>query len=345
MSCPGKSACIYADFLNELCGIPSVDLSKIPDKCTSLIVKESFVDLNYHIVADTCQCETNKLMLDHLDKVLAFSKPVYLYYSHISLEEWTQVLACEACDGGTNSLDEMIGLEAFFNEHPGITGVILSAFEYNDDSTEFPGFSENLKKYIEVMKTTFPALEIGIEFNGRFLIDQYTDPQIPWLDIAVIEPVTDFFIISVTRLNECDNPALYNSGVSPMNSSTTPYTMENIEGILPELSIPKEKLYFKYSLRPWSDPNNTPTICYLTIQQMCEYPSNTTIFCSDTMESFYEKGQFAFKNGAGFMTDDLVFNDPENKCKCEKPFGSFYALLNGFECGIVKPCELFPCRQ
>ncbi|KAL4154312.1 hypothetical protein QTP88_000195 [Uroleucon formosanum] len=189
---PGKSACIYGDFINELCAFPSVDLSKIPDKCTSLIVKETFVDLNYHIIADPCQCEINKKMLDHLDKVLAFSKPVYLYYSHISQEEWTQVLACEACDGGTNSLDEMIGLEAFFNEHPGITGVILSAFEHNY-STEFPGFSENLKKYIEVMKSSFPGLEVGIQIEGRFLIDQLTDPQIPYFESSVSVPSSGEF--------------------------------------------------------------------------------------------------------------------------------------------------------
>ncbi|KAL4134683.1 hypothetical protein QTP88_006409 [Uroleucon formosanum] len=129
---------------------------------------------------------------DHLDKVLAFSKPVYLYYSHISQEEWTQVLACEACDGGTNSLDEMIGLEAFFNEHPGITGVILSAFEHNY-STEFPGFSENLKKYIEVMKSSFPGLEVGIQIEGRFLIDQLTDPQIPYFESSVSVPSSGEF--------------------------------------------------------------------------------------------------------------------------------------------------------
>ncbi|KAL4134678.1 hypothetical protein QTP88_006404 [Uroleucon formosanum] len=205
---PGKSACIYGDFINELCAFPSVDLSKIPDKCTSLIVKETFVDLNYHIIADPCQCDINKKMLDHLDKVLAFSKPVYLYYSHISQEEWTQVLACEACDGGTNSLDEMIGLEAFFNEHPGITGVILSAFEHNvtknlllmfdltkasEYSTEFPGFSENLKKYIEVMKSSFPGLEVGIQIEGRFLIDQLTDPQIPYFESSVSVPSSGEF--------------------------------------------------------------------------------------------------------------------------------------------------------
>lgn len=39
------------------------------------------------------------------------------------------MLACEASNGGTNSLDEMKGLAKFLNEHPGVTGVILSNLE------------------------------------------------------------------------------------------------------------------------------------------------------------------------------------------------------------------------
>ncbi|KAL4154307.1 hypothetical protein QTP88_000188 [Uroleucon formosanum] len=342
---PGISGCSYFNYINVNCKLPGVELSEIPDECTSLVVKRFYVDLNYHVAANPSNCEKNKINTDNLDKVLAFSKPVYVYYGYATQSEWTQVLACEVCDGGTNSLDEMKGLKAFFNEHPGITGVILSAFEHNEYSTEFPGFSENLKKYIEVMKSSFPGLEVGIQFEGQFLIDQYTNPQIPWLDIAVIEPVTDFFIISVMHLNDCTDESLYNSGIAPMTSSTTPYTMEKIKSILPELSIPKGKLYFKYMLNPYSDPNDSHTLCDLTIQQMCEHPLDTTLYCSESMESFYKKGQFAFENGAGFITEEIGLNDPENKCKCEKPFGSFYALLNGFECGIPKPCALYPCRQ
>ncbi|KAL4154348.1 hypothetical protein QTP88_000227 [Uroleucon formosanum] len=175
---PGISGCSYFNYINENCKLPSVELSEIPDECTSLVVKRFFVDLNYHVAANPSNCEKNKI--NNLDKVLAFSKPVYVYYGYATQSEWTQVLACEVCDGGTNSLDEMKGLKAFFNEHPGITGVILSAFEHNEYSTEFPGFSENLKKYIEVMKSSFPGLEVGIQFDGQFLIDQYTNPQIPW---------------------------------------------------------------------------------------------------------------------------------------------------------------------
>ncbi|KAL4134690.1 hypothetical protein QTP88_006416 [Uroleucon formosanum] len=281
---------------------------------------------------------------DNLDKVLAFSKPVYLYYSYATHEEWIQVLAYETSNGGNHS-SEMTALGEFLNEHPGITGVIFRYLEHNEHSTELHGFSENLKKYIEMMKTTFPSLEVGIQFKGRFLIDQYTNPQIPWLDIAVIEPVTDFFIIAVMILNDCTDESLYKTGVAPMNSSTTAYTMEKIKSILPKLSIPKEKLYFKYILGPMSHPNDSYSLCDLTIQKMCERPSDTTLYCSESMESFYKKGQFAFENGAGFMTDEIGMNDPENICKCEKPFGSFYALLNGFEGGILKPCASYPCGK
>ncbi|XP_029346528.1 uncharacterized protein LOC100158692 isoform X2 [Acyrthosiphon pisum] len=338
---PGIAGCNHLGFMNTECGLPEIDVSCFPEACTSIIYDGVFVNLNYHVFGDPCSCNAKKV-IDALDKTLQAKRPTYLYYGHISQSEWTQVLACEACNGGINSLDEMKGLKAFLDEHPGITGLILTTFENDNYSIEFPGFSENLKKYLEVMKTSFPQLEIGIEVSGKFLIDQFTAPVIPWLDIKVIDPVTDFFVISVMFLNDCTcENDLFSSGVAPMTSKTTNYTLEKLKCILPEASFPKEKTYFRFRVNPSSDPNDTNTRCDLTIQKMCTHPSDTCLFCSDTLESFNEKGKFAKDNGVGFFTSNLDINDPTNLCKCEKPFASFYALLDGFNGVTSKPCNLF----
>lgn len=43
----------------------------------------------------------------------------------------------------------------------------------------------------------------------------------------------------------------------------------------------------------------------------------------------------------GFVTSGIALNDPKNQCKCEKPFASFYALLDGFnDAPSSKPCAL-----
>jgi hypothetical protein len=59
------------------------------------------------------------------------SKRVFLFYGHITEQDWTTLLACESCNGGTNSLDEMKGLKAFLDEHPGIDGLVLTSLEFD----------------------------------------------------------------------------------------------------------------------------------------------------------------------------------------------------------------------
>ncbi|CAI6353041.1 unnamed protein product [Macrosiphum euphorbiae] len=339
---PGIAGCNHLGFMNTECCSPEVEASGLPEPCTSIVYDGVFVDLNYHVFGDPCTCTNDIKVLENLDKTLESKRPTYVYYGHMTQSEWTQVLACEACNGGINSLDEMKGLKAFLDEHPGIKGLILTTFENDNYAIEFPGFSENLKKYLEVMKTSFPELEIGIEVSGMFLIEQFTDPKLPWLDIKVIDPVTDFFVISVMYLNDCTcENDLYGSGVAPMTSKSTNYTLEKLKCILPEASFPKEKTYFRFRLNPTSDPNDSNTRCDLTIQKMCTSPADTCLFCSDTLESFNEKGKFAKDNGVGFFTSNLDLNDPTNLCKCEKPFASFYAILDGFNGVTSKPCDLF----
>jgi hypothetical protein len=50
-------------------------------------------------------------------------------YGHATQEEWTQVLACEACNNGTNSQLEMKGLKSFLEQHPGIKDLLITNLE------------------------------------------------------------------------------------------------------------------------------------------------------------------------------------------------------------------------
>ncbi|XP_060859529.1 uncharacterized protein LOC132936780 isoform X2 [Metopolophium dirhodum] len=322
---PGIAGCNYLGYINKQCGFPELDASCLPEACTSILFDGIFVDLNYHVFGNSCLCESNQKIIDGLDKTLKAKRPTYVYYGHVTQSEWTQILACEACNGGTNSLDEMKGLKAFLDEHPGITGLILTSIENGETTNlkpiEFPGYSENLKKYLDVMKTSFPQLEIGIEVSGKFLIDQFTAPEIPFY------------------LNDCTND-LIKTGIAPMTSKSTNYTLEKLKCILPLTSFPKDKTYFKFRLSPASDPSDSKTICDLNIQKMCVHPKDACKYCSDTLESFNEKGKFAKENGVGFFTSNMDVNDPRNLCKCEKPFATFNALLDGFNGVTSKPCKL-----
>lgn len=49
---PGIAACNHPGFMNKECGLPEVDVSCIPEACTSIIYDGVFVDLNYHVFGD-----------------------------------------------------------------------------------------------------------------------------------------------------------------------------------------------------------------------------------------------------------------------------------------------------
>lgn len=45
-----------------------------------------------------------------------------------------------------------------------------------DDKTVFPKFSECLKIYINVIKSTFPDVHVGLSFLASFFVDYYNNP-------------------------------------------------------------------------------------------------------------------------------------------------------------------------
>ncbi|XP_060848366.1 uncharacterized protein LOC132927794 [Rhopalosiphum padi] len=337
----GISACGFFGARAQICGLSDVPITSIPADCLSILIDEVSVDLRYH-VSIPCACNPNNRPLVNLDKILKMkgTKRVFICYGHANIEEWSAMLACESCNGGTNSLDEMKGLKAFFNEHPGIDGLILTGLEYDEDSFEFPGYSENLKTYLEVMKKSFPDLIVGLDLSGRFLIDQFTNPKIPWLDITVIDSVTDFYVVSVVFLNDCTSKDFRN-GIAPMTASYTNYTLDKLKDVLKQASIPKEKIHFKFKLNPLCNPNDSYMFCDLTMEKICLQPQETSSWCVDTLSSFNEKGNYANKYGAGFIGSSLDFNDPDNCCNCEKPFIGFNAILDGFNGVTTKPCGSF----
>jgi hypothetical protein len=55
----------------------------------------------------------------YLDNILKMkdSRRIFLYYGHDTVQEWTEMLACESSNGGTNSLKEMESLKFFLDEH------------------------------------------------------------------------------------------------------------------------------------------------------------------------------------------------------------------------------------
>ncbi|XP_025198334.1 uncharacterized protein LOC112596767 [Melanaphis sacchari] len=336
----GISACCFDGGRAKRCSLSDVQISKTPETCTAIFYDGVYVDLKYHVYVldEPGQIIEDDKTLVNLDKILKSSKRVFLYYGYMTIQEWTKILACESCNGGTNSLDEMKGLKAFLDEHPGIAGLIISGLEYDYDSPEFPGFSENLKTYLEVMKKSFPDLIIGLVFTGGFPIDQYTNPMIPWLDINVIDSAVDFYVISFMCFNDCTED--FRGGIAPMTASNTNYTMDKLKDVLKQASIPKEKTHFKFRISPTSDPNDSLTNCDLTTEQICLRPQETCTWCVDSQTSFNEKGKFSKEYGAGFVASLLDFNDPDNCCNCEKPYPGFNALLDGFNGVTTKPCAL-----
>lgn len=48
-----------------------------------------------------------------------------------------------------------------------------------DSSTPLPGYTDQVKTYIQVMKETFPNLKIGLHFPGKYFIDYYSNPSRP----------------------------------------------------------------------------------------------------------------------------------------------------------------------
>lgn len=45
-------------------------------------------------------------------------------------------------------------------------------------SIEFPEYTVNLKKYIDIMRTTLPDLAIGMNIIAKPAIEYYNDPKI-----------------------------------------------------------------------------------------------------------------------------------------------------------------------
>ncbi|XP_060845453.1 LOW QUALITY PROTEIN: uncharacterized protein LOC132925040 [Rhopalosiphum padi] len=336
----GISACCFFGGRAKSCGLSDVQVTDTPATCTALFYNGVKVDSNYHISVP-CMCKEDNQTLAYLDNLLKTkdSRRLFLYYGHDTVQEWTEMLACESSNGGTNSLKEMESLKTLLDEHQGIGGLILTGLEYDYDSVEFPGYSENLKKYLEVMKESFPDLIIALDLTGRFLIDQYTDPKTKWLDITVIDSVTNFYVVSLMDLNDCTGVNFVN-GIAPMNASYTDYTLDKVKDVLIKAAIPKEKTHFKFRIHPTDDPQSPLTYCDLVTEKVCLQPQETCTWCVESLTSYNEKGNFARDYGAGFISSYIDFNDPDNCCKCEKPYSGFNAILDGFNSVTTKPCDL-----
>ncbi|XP_060847778.1 uncharacterized protein LOC132927284 isoform X2 [Rhopalosiphum padi] len=311
-------------------------------------------------------------VLATLDVILKSSKNVFILYGHTTQERWTQVLACEACNNGTNSQNEMKGLKSFLDQHPGIKGLLITNLELDENSVDFPEYSENFKVYLDTMRSNFPDLTIGLFLEGKFIVDQHTNPKLTWLNFTIIDSSVDFYSISVVTFNDCtdefkllgtapiglskslnttslghSNSSCTGSSNSSSTGSTnvtmpvTNYTLSNLKDILADLSIPQNKTYYRYRLNPLPQDVSL-LLCNTTVAEMCSNGTDSSSWCYETIESFNEKGQFAKENGAGFIVNYIEINDPDNVCKCG-PYPSFNAILNGYNgnsANTTKECAL-----
>ncbi|XP_060847583.1 uncharacterized protein LOC132927138 [Rhopalosiphum padi] len=372
----GNSSCSYSGNLKAECDLEDVSIADIPLACTAVIFDGIYMDLAYNAYAP---CGGDDL-LAKLDMMLKSSKNVFVLYGHSTQEEWSQVLACEVCNNGTNSQDEMKGLKSFLDQHPGIKGLLITNLELDDNSVDFPEYSENLKVYLDTMRSTFPDLAIGLYLVGKFIVDQYTHPKSTWLNFTIIDSSVDFYSISVVTFNDCTDEfkllgtapiglskSLNTTSLGHSNSSSTGssnssstgssnssstgstnvtmpvtnYTLSNLKDILADISIPQNKTYYRYRLSPLSS-DDTLSLCNDTVAEFCSNATGSSSWCFDTIESFNEKGQFAKENGAGFIVNIIDLNDPDNVCKCG-PYPSFNAILdgyNGISANTSKECAL-----
>lgn len=55
---------------------------------------------------------------------------MYIFYTHGAVELWNHVLSCNDCGNSKSVVKEMEGIDAFLARFSGITGIVLSDFEY-----------------------------------------------------------------------------------------------------------------------------------------------------------------------------------------------------------------------
>ncbi|XP_060847550.1 uncharacterized protein LOC132927102 [Rhopalosiphum padi] len=245
----------------------------------------------------------------------------------------------ECSDGGKNLSKAMEGLNTFLTDHKGLAGVILTAIQSEPEESAFPTYSENFKKYVDMLRKKFPELIIGLDIFGGILMNQYMDPKFTWLNISVIDYAIDFYAVTTEYFNLC-TADFRNTGIAPLNGSNTNHTLDKLKDVLQQACIPTEKTYFTFILNP-DTPDDTLTMCDVNNEKVCTQPQVACDWCVGTLLSYNEKGQFAHTNGAGFIARYIDFDDPNNCCNCEKPFPTFNAILDGFNGVSTKPCDLF----
>ncbi|KAE9534576.1 hypothetical protein AGLY_008666 [Aphis glycines] len=332
---PGISSCNFADFRDSECMFPPLTVSELPPECTSLIYNAAIIDENYCI--GPAETGADYAILDDL---LKSGKDIYLYYGRMTSPDWCTMLE----NANTNALREMESIKGFFKDHQGIAGLILCGISYDEYDPKCPKFTENFKIYLDVLQKTFPNLAIGLDLFGCNLIDQYNYPIRVWLDFKVLDVSVDFYAVTMEVFNPCSPE--FNTGIVIKSGNFTDYTLDKLADVLQKMSIPKAKTYFKFNTCP-DENTDILTDCDLTNEAFCEMqPFNiSTDWCSDTIATYNEKGEFSKEYGAGFMTRYINLEDNNNTCQCERPFFAFYALLDGFNGTTSKPCELFDNRN
>ncbi|XP_026820673.1 uncharacterized protein LOC113559229 [Rhopalosiphum maidis] len=154
----GISSCYYVGDVYVDCGSQNVSIAEIPKECTAIIVDGIDMTEKNKVKSPG---EEKQFPAD-LDLILKSSKNVFIFYGHHTEEEWAQVLNTENDHKEKKLNEEMKALKTYLDQHPGIKGLIIKNLEFDANSTNVSNYSENLKVYLDAMRSNFPNMSIGL---------------------------------------------------------------------------------------------------------------------------------------------------------------------------------------
>lgn len=66
------------------------------------------------------------------------------------------------------------------------------------------------------------------------------------------------------------------------------------------------------------------------------------LFSSSHFLSNFVQGKLAKAHVGGFIVGFIDLDDPENNCRCERPFSAFHSILDGWNhVPLKEKCDLF----
>lgn len=294
-----------------------------------------------------CECEViiygrfsinsvSKLDVDtgHLKSVTDLNKPVILQLTRNNrYSDWGYIL-------GPNGNDKEAKILCDFASANKIAGFLVDNLV--PACTNVP-FDENVGTYI------IPYLK-QLKCSSDFIIGVGVDPygssiKNPCMyNFQQMNDLVTFYEIQTYFLNSC-KPKLYNGGtpIPKMNhGSKYLYGMEEVVEFLKESKICLAKTTFDIEI----DPCDTNSELYNSYSQVCkEHEFNSSSWCVQNTNMFFEKGKFVSKQNSGIIVKILDLDDVNNDCGCSKAFAGFYNIIAGYRGGSQISCQNFDVQS